>query len=144
MTTTINLLDKYRAVCLLQSDNAAALSLGLTRSALSLWRNGKSHANATAVERMCQATGQPLARWLPMIEAERARTAGDRRVWLRLAQGITACGLLIAAAYNLPTLYIMSTIELGTLFAAQIQKRGSACSTGHSTKPRSNCARLAA
>jgi transcriptional regulator with XRE-family HTH domain len=97
MTNTNKLLDKFKVVCLAPSDNAAAIKLGLTRATISGWRHGKSHANAEAVERMCEGAGEPLAKWLPLIEAERARTAGDRRVWLRLAQGAASIGLLALA-----------------------------------------------
>jgi Helix-turn-helix. len=86
MPASITLLDKYKKTCSLASDNACAVSLGVTRSAVSLWRNGKGHPEADSVERMCEATGEPLARWLPLIEAERARSPGARRAWLRLAQ----------------------------------------------------------
>ena len=97
MPATIALLDKYKEACSLASDNACAASLGLTRSAVSLWRQGKGHPDADSVERMCTATGESLAHWLPLIEADRARSPAARKVWLRLAQAAAAVALTVLA-----------------------------------------------
>lgn len=86
MSATINLLDKYKKACSLASDNACAASLGIGRAAVSKWRNANGHPEAEHVETMCKATGESLAHWLPLIEADRARTPEARKVWLRLAQ----------------------------------------------------------
>ncbi|MGB5851601.1 MAG: hypothetical protein WBG85_04815 [Rhodanobacter sp.] len=118
MNATIKLLDKYRETCLLTSDSAVAASLGLTRSTVSLWRGQKGHPEADSVERMCQAIDEPLRKWLPLIEAERARSPAVRKVWLRLAQAaasIATAALLIhlgaddhgATIFALSPLYIM-------------------------------------
>lgn len=122
MNSTINLLDKYKKACSLASDNACAIALGVSRQAVSKWRHGENHPEADAIERMCLATGEATAKWLPLIEADRARTPEARKAWLRLAQvaasiAITV-GLSIAApstahasegfsAHNSGTLYIM-------------------------------------
>jgi transcriptional regulator with XRE-family HTH domain len=96
MNATIKLLDKYREVCSLSSDNACAVRLGVTRSAVSLWRLQKGHPDADSVERMCAATNEPLAKWLPLIEAERARSPAARKVWLRLAQAAASIAVIYA------------------------------------------------
>lgn len=95
MSAAINLLDKYKKTCSIASDNACAISLGVSRSAVSLWRNGKGHPEADSIEQMCDAIGEPLARWLPLIEAERARSPGARRAWLRLAQVAAAVAMTV-------------------------------------------------
>ena len=117
MSATINLLDKYKKVCSLASDNAAAERLHVGRAAVSKWRNGNGHPDAGSVERMCQATGENLAHWLPLIEAERARTPEARKVWLRLAQAAAVIALTVglppahagtlSSAHNPGSLYIM-------------------------------------
>lgn len=118
MSASINLLDKYKKACSIASDNACASSLGVGRAAVSKWRNGTGHPEADLIERMCEATGEPLARWLPLIEAERARSPGARRAWLRLAQvAATVAGVYLvlrhgidahnATAFMLSPLYIM-------------------------------------
>jgi transcriptional regulator with XRE-family HTH domain len=90
MTNTIKLLDKYRQVCSINTDMAAAAKLGLGRSAVSAWRKGDRHAEADTVEIMCKAIGEPLTKWLPLVEAERARSPAIAKVWLRLAQAAAA------------------------------------------------------
>lgn len=95
MSAAINLLDKYKKVCAIESDNACAISLKITRATVSGWRVGKAHPDAESVERMCIATGENLAHWLPLIEAERARTPAAKKVWLRLAQATAAIALVI-------------------------------------------------
>lgn len=95
MSNTIKLLDKYEQTCSIATDMAAAKSLGLGRSAISAWRHGHRHAEADAIEKMCDAIGEPLARWLPLIEAERARSPGARRAWLRLAQVAAGVALTV-------------------------------------------------
>lgn len=97
MQNTISLLDKYKQACRIDSDNACAVSLGITRAAVSRWRNGLGHPDADSVERMCIATGENLARWLPLIEAERARSPSVRKTWLKLAQAAAVLVLTVAA-----------------------------------------------
>jgi len=90
MNSSNRLLDIYMQKLSLRTLAEAANKLGVTRPAVSNWRAGTSHPNAEAIESMCKATGEPLSRWLPLIEAERCRTEGDRKVWLRLAQAAAA------------------------------------------------------
>ncbi|MET3650658.1 helix-turn-helix domain-containing protein [Dyella japonica] len=95
MSNSDRLLDIYMQKLSLRTLSEVASKLNVTRPAVSNWRAGTSHPNAEAIETMCKATGEPLSRWLPLIEAERCRTEGDRKVWLRLAQAAAA----IAAAF---------------------------------------------
>ncbi len=96
MTNTIKLLDKYRQICALNTDMAAAAKLGLGRSAISAWRKGDRHAEADTVEIMCKAINEPLRQWLPLIESERARSPAIAKVWLRLAQAAAAVALTLS------------------------------------------------
>jgi hypothetical protein len=121
MNSTNKLLDKYRTVCKHDTDMAAAKSLGLGRSAISAWRHEHRHAEADAVAKMCDAINEPLRQWLPLIEAERARSPAVRKVWLRLAQAAAAITLtfglinvqttraqgVTSFSHNQSTVYIM-------------------------------------
>ncbi|WP_425481130.1 helix-turn-helix domain-containing protein [Dyella choica] len=103
------------------SDNACANALGVGRAAVSRWRNGDGHPDPGLVEDMCKATGESVAHWLPLIEAERATSPKARQVWLRLAQAAAVIALmaslhrsgahaqlaLLFAAHNPGGLYIM-------------------------------------
>ncbi|WP_126537674.1 DUF3693 domain-containing protein [Aerosticca soli] len=95
MNASLVLLDRYKKALNIGADNAAAESLNITRATISGWRHGKSHPDAESVARMCEVTGEPLAKWLPLIEAERARSPEARKVWLRLAQMAAAMALAI-------------------------------------------------
>ncbi|RAO78195.1 helix-turn-helix domain-containing protein [Dyella jiangningensis] len=89
------LLDKYCKACSIAQDKDLAVKLRVTKSAVSNWRNGRAHPDAKSVARMCEATGEQVAHWLPLIEAERARTPEDKKVWLRLAQMAAAITLAV-------------------------------------------------
>ncbi|MGN6236985.1 DUF3693 domain-containing protein [Dyella sp.] len=98
MSNTTTLLDKYKKACSLASDNACAVKLGVTRATVSRWRNDLGHPEADSIEAMCTATGEPVARWLPLIEADRARSPAARKVWLKLAQVAASMLLVVTAA----------------------------------------------
>jgi len=118
MSASITLLDKFKKANGITSDNACANALGVGRAAVSRWRNGDGHPDADLVAVMCDKTGENLAHWLPLIEAERARTPEVRKVWLRLAQAAAVIALAVnvspahagtsSSAHNPGTLYIMS------------------------------------
>jgi transcriptional regulator with XRE-family HTH domain len=86
VNATIKLLDKYASSCAIRQDKDLAARLRVTKQAVSGWRNGRAHPDADSVARMCEAIGESIAHWLPLIEAERARNPEARKVWLRLAQ----------------------------------------------------------
>ena len=95
MTASNNLLDKYAKACSIAQDKDLAIKLRVTKSAVSNWRNGRAHPDAESVARMCEATGESVAHWLPLIEADRARNPEARKVWLRLAQMAAAITLAV-------------------------------------------------
>lgn len=95
MSATIKLLDKYAQACSIAMDKDLAAKLRITKATVSGWRHGKSHPDAESVARMCEATGDSVAHWLPLIEAERARNPEARKVWLRLAQMAAGIALTV-------------------------------------------------
>jgi transcriptional regulator with XRE-family HTH domain len=116
MNNSNRLLEIYMQRLSLRTLNDAASKLGVTRPAVSNWKAGTSHPNAEAIESMCKATGEPLNRWLPLIEADRCRTPGDRKAWLRLAQAAAAFAMIylfsrldvqVHDAFLASSLYIM-------------------------------------
>ena len=117
MNNSNQLLDLYSRKLSLETNQAIADKLGVKRPTVSMWKSETSHPNAAAVEAMCKATGEPIAKWLPLIEAERCRTPDDRKVWLRLAQAAAVIALAVGispahaethfAVHNPGSLYIM-------------------------------------
>jgi len=95
MNATNQLLDKFAKACSIAQDKDLAAKLRVTKSAVSGWRNHRAHPDAESVARMCEATGESVAHWLPLIEADRARNPEARKVWLRLAQMAAAITLAI-------------------------------------------------
>lgn len=98
MSSSITLLDKYVKAGGHASDSAAARALKVQPSAVNNWRHGRAHPDAESVSRMCEATGESVAHWLPLIEADRARTPEAKKVWLRLAQMAAAITLAVGIA----------------------------------------------
>lgn len=97
MNAGIKLLDIYVKTCKHTNDSETARALKIRPSAVNNWRHGRAMPNAAAIEAMCKVTGESAAHWMPLIEAERARTPDDKKAWLRLAQ-VTAVASLILAA----------------------------------------------
>lgn len=98
-STTVRLLDAWKAKKQLPSDNQAALALGLTRATVSGWRHGKSHASAAPAAQMANDLGLNELAVLAAIEADRTFNGDDRRVWqkhgraafMSLFLGLTVC-----------------------------------------------------
>lgn len=86
MNNSNQLIDLYSSHLSLKTNQAIADKLGVQRPTVSMWKSGASHPNAAAIAAMCKATDESIAKWLPLIEAERCRTEADKKVWLRLAQ----------------------------------------------------------
>ena len=101
MNSSNQLLELYRQRLSLKTNQSVADKLGVKQPTVSMWLNEKSHPNAECIAIMCKATGESLAKWLPLIEAERCRTEGDRKVWLRLAQ--TAACLALSMGLLAPS-----------------------------------------
>jgi transcriptional regulator with XRE-family HTH domain len=103
MNHTNILLDKYREVCSLRTDMAAAAKLGVGRGTVSAWRHGNRHAEPESVEAMAKAAGLDAEEWVLRVQADRESTVNPKRaqVWLRCAQRISASAAGIALALGL-------------------------------------------
>jgi len=99
MNHTIKLLDKYREVCSITSDNQAAIRLGISRGTISAWRHERNHAEPESVEAMAKAVGFDVEEWVLRVQADREGQLNPKRaqVWLRCAQRIsgTAAGIAL-------------------------------------------------
>lgn len=96
MSAVNNLLDKYREICSLPSDSAAADSLGVKRQALHQWRKELSWPSEEHIMAMAKAINEPAERWFVQIAADRASPTA-RKVWLKLAQAAAAIALLVCS-----------------------------------------------
>lgn len=98
MTATIELLDAFKRAKHIDSDNAAAKLLSVTRASVSGWRNGLSAPKPHTVADMCEGIGADVAPWLARVEAERAHSSADRKVWASLARRLGAAAAVAAVA----------------------------------------------
>lgn len=78
-----------------------ARQLGVSRSALSEWKAGRSSPNDEQAVRLAELLGIEAGEVLAECGAARAKTPETRRAWERIAarmaaSGITACSLIIA------------------------------------------------
>lgn len=103
MTAAIELLDKYKQTRSIASDNACAKALGVTRAAVSAWRNGLRHPESNVIAQLATGVGEDVGYWLARIEAERARTPEAAKPWAALARRLGHA----AAVAGLGAMYIM-------------------------------------
>lgn len=87
----------------IQSDNAGALALGVSRATVSLWKQGKN-AEIHFVERMAVDIGDSPEMWSAVVMAERSSSEDEKAAWRRIAQKLAtvAMALVLAVGFALP------------------------------------------
>ncbi|HDS1138495.1 TPA: hypothetical protein QDZ75_002536 [Stenotrophomonas maltophilia] len=96
MTAKDLLLDKAREMCNPQTDMALAARVGVTRSAVSLWRKGgaiKPH-HLEALAALAQTDGELVVR----VMEEQAETPAQRRVWRSVLDRLSAAAAVLVLA----------------------------------------------
>jgi len=86
MSATVQLLDRWKALKGIASDNQAALTLGITRATVSLWRTNDSEGEAHIVARLANDLGEDATGYVLMVEAHKQRSAESRRALIALAK----------------------------------------------------------
>lgn len=99
-TTTIKLLDAWKARKAITSDNAAAIALGVHRQAVSRWRSGEHHASPSYAAQMAKDLDLDELAVLAAIEADRSK-GDDRRVWQKHGRS-AFMALLVGLSLGLP------------------------------------------
>ncbi|KWE44593.1 hypothetical protein WL76_30890 [Burkholderia ubonensis] len=82
MKTTVQLLDDVKVKMDLPSDYAAAKALGVTRSAVSQWRNGKATFDDDTCLLVAEILDLDPFDVLAYINIERSRDEGRRARWV--------------------------------------------------------------
>lgn len=99
MKTSAEYLDAIKAKHHLSSDYAAAKLLGVTRSAVSKYRNGQSNFDESVSVRAAELLDLDPCELLLSSQAERAHDAKTRALWLMLAKKAGyAAGVALFAA----------------------------------------------
>lgn len=81
-----SLLDKAKLIHKLPSDYKLALVLGVDQKSLRNYRDLKTLPDARVIRLICDMTGDDPAILLAEVEAERAKTAEARALWLEVVQ----------------------------------------------------------
>ena len=112
MFSVADLLDRAKVGGNIESDYRLAKVIGITHSAISGYRVGKSVPDARVLEQLCALSGDDVAVFAAQAQAERERTPEGKRMWLmvaaRLRGAVTpailaalfAIGLIAAPADN--------------------------------------------
>lgn len=91
------LLDKAKVVRSISTDAELAKALGVSKQALSGWRNGARLPDPVACAALAGLTGEPLARVLGIVGEARAISREEKAVWHRLAASAAALFVLLGA-----------------------------------------------
>lgn len=113
-TTTNEFLDQVKARYGLKSDYALAGKLGLTRSMVSAYRNGKRMLGEEVAVKVADLLELPPGYVLACIEAERSHVPAIRKAWEDLADLVKRHGAAAAVALAVaPALALESAARLG-------------------------------
>jgi len=82
MFSIADLIDRAKAGGNIDSDYRLAKVIGITHSAVSNYRAGKSMPDARVLEQLCALSGDDLAVFAAQIQAERERTPEGKNMWL--------------------------------------------------------------
>jgi transcriptional regulator with XRE-family HTH domain len=108
MFSIADLLDRARSRANIPSDYKLADVLGITRSAVSSWRMGKSYPDERALGQLCALSGDDPGIWAANVQAERAQSPEGKNMWLlvakRLAGGASTAILSVLIALGLVAL----------------------------------------
>ncbi|MCI1144948.1 DUF3693 domain-containing protein [Stenotrophomonas maltophilia] len=85
MSASYDLFCRWKHVQKIQSDNAGALALGVSRATVSLWKQGKN-AEIHYIERMAVDIGDSPEMWSAVVMAERSNSEDEKAAWRRIAQ----------------------------------------------------------
>lgn len=96
MSASYDLFCRWKYVQKIDSDNAGAIALGVSRGTVSLWKQGKN-AEIQLIEKMAGDIGERQDLWAARVMAERSSSEEERGAWKRIAQrlGTTATFLAV-------------------------------------------------
>src|SRR5690606_2623415 len=97
MSTTTELVDRFKQEKNLSSDNAAARALGLSRQAISSYRAGLRHAEPEVVRKLAEALREDPEIFVLRVQAERETIPARKRVWVRCLERLSAAAALSLA-----------------------------------------------
>jgi len=113
MSASYDLFCRWKHVQKIQSDNAGAIALGVSRATVSLWKQGKN-AEIHYVERMAVDIGDSPEMWSAVVMAERSNSADEKAAWSRIAQKLASVAILALIAVGLGAMPSAATASPGS------------------------------
>jgi hypothetical protein len=103
MSQSYDLFCRWKHVKKIQSDNAGAIALGVSRATVSSWKQGKN-AEIQYVEQMALDIGDSPETWSALVMAERSNSEAEKAAWKRIAQKLAAVAmaLVLGVGFALP------------------------------------------
>lgn len=114
MKTTIEYLDAFKASLGIESDYAAAKALGITRAAVSKYRNGYGGFDDQTAVRIADALNVDPMEVIAAVHGEWARTDDARAFWENVWGKVTGATVATALAVGLaaaPSVVESATIQ---------------------------------
>ena len=110
MSLISDLLDKSKTCANIDSDYRLAKIIGITHSAISSYRMGKTLPNEKILAQLCAITGDDVAVIAAQIQAERSQSPEAKNLWLMVAKRLSgavstvvlAVGLLLGFSTQFP------------------------------------------
>lgn len=97
MSSTLQLLERFKDFHKLPSDYAAAKKLGIRQNTISKWKAGGTMDEPTALLIAQEIGAEPIAT-LAQIALDRPLTARDRRIWSRYCARVCLAAVATVAA----------------------------------------------
>lgn len=115
MSTTTDLLDRYKALKKLGSDSDVARALSVKPSTISNYRQGVRHGAPEFIRDVAIALGEKPEPWVLRVEIERSLTPETRKVWQEILQTVGRAAIVFLAVYTAisPTSSKASTVPAG-------------------------------
>lgn len=95
MSQSYDLFCRWKHVKKIQSDNAGAIALGVTRATVSSWKQGKN-AEIQYIEQMALDIGDSPETWSALVMAERSNSEAEKAAWKRIAQKLASVAMALA------------------------------------------------
>jgi len=97
MNNTVKVLDRVKARLGGVSDYRAAHELGVTTQAVSKWRVKRNLMDDDAAIRAAEILGEPPGAILAMVQADKAKSARAKALWLAASRHLHRAGALASA-----------------------------------------------
>ena len=115
MSQSYDLFCRWKYVKKIQSDNAGAIALGVTRATVSSWKQGKN-AEIQFIERMAIDIGDNPETWSALVMAERSNSEDERAAWRRIAQKLATSAAALVIVVGMSANPLIAKVNQGSMY----------------------------